>query len=107
MTKVRRRWGCAQLLAGCSGMLLGIVVTIGGEIYLGALAAKKVSAAIREQEEKGTDPVTYQMMCGNPAALEHSTSLRLSCERQFREMKPAARRRLAEIQAAAKGHPNR
>lgn len=90
-----KRPGCRQVAAGCTGLILGVAVTIGAEAYLAYRSAKKISKDMTERAEKGPSQAQYDALCAS-GAWKHDAYLKQTCDRLRAEMEAAAKRQPAQ-----------
>ncbi len=77
-----KRWGCGQLAIGCTGLLVGVSVTIGVEVYLASQAAKKVSEKYKEWELQAK----MESLCASEAG-KNDAALKETCEQVWEQKK--------------------
>ncbi|MCB1055598.1 MAG: hypothetical protein KDD11_08820 [Acidobacteria bacterium] len=95
-----KRWGCPQFAVGCTGILLGAVVTIGVEVYLAIRATEKISEAVRESSQVESLQDQYDALCASGTSQKDRT-LKGVCG-QLQEKLEAAKSRdqRGKVQAA-------
>jgi hypothetical protein len=96
---MRNRWDKRHVGAGCAGLLLGMVVVLGGEVFWISKDMQRMdeirNAALVRALEEGPSQLDYDRLCGD-GKKDRDEKRKLACTRMEFLMKRAKERHKAE-----------